>query len=245
MRLPATLAARLAAMFFALVAAAAPSLAGDYAERVILGFSPDGRYFAFEQYGQQDGSGFPYADIFVIDTSTDSWVEGSPVRVLLQDEKAEIKWARRDAIAKAAGILKKTLITHPGRVLASNPAFELSADPHKVVANASRILSLSEAWTFQLQPLTFPATGHCVTFSPEGSAGFRLTVTPPQGAPVEWHADKALPESRGCPLRYAISDVVIHEPAQGPRVAAVILSLFQVGFEGPDRRFLAVTRALP
>ncbi|MGD9868426.1 MAG: DUF2259 domain-containing protein [Hyphomicrobiales bacterium] len=226
-------------------AVAISAFAGDFAERVILGFSPDGKYFAFEQYGVQDGSGFPYADIFVIDTATDSWVEGSPVRVLLKDEKAEVKWARRDAIAQAATVLKKSLITHPGRVLASNPAFELSADPHAVTVNASRVLTAREPWTFRLEPLAFPATGHCVSFSPEGSAGFRLTAAPPDGEPVEMHADAGLPESRGCPLRYAISDVIVHEPAQGRRVFAVILAGYRVGFEGPDLRYLAVTWQAP
>jgi predicted secreted protein len=36
-----------------------PALAGDTAELNILGFSADGNVFAFEEYGVQDGSGFP------------------------------------------------------------------------------------------------------------------------------------------------------------------------------------------
>ena len=42
--------------------------AGDYADRTILGFSPDGSTFAFEEFGVQDGSGFAYANIYMIDT---------------------------------------------------------------------------------------------------------------------------------------------------------------------------------
>ncbi|MBN9059609.1 MAG: DUF2259 domain-containing protein, partial [Rhizobiales bacterium] len=53
------------------LAAAAPTaaMAGDFAERSILGFSPDGGRFAFEEFGIQDGSGFPYSNIFVLDTA--------------------------------------------------------------------------------------------------------------------------------------------------------------------------------
>ncbi|RUV10776.1 DUF2259 domain-containing protein, partial [Mesorhizobium sp. M5C.F.Ca.IN.020.32.2.1] len=36
--------------------------AGDVAELEILGFTSDGGAFAFEEYGVQDGSGFPYAN---------------------------------------------------------------------------------------------------------------------------------------------------------------------------------------
>ena len=45
--------------------------AGDFAKREIHGFSVDGGLFAFEEYGVQDGSGFPYSNIYVIDTATD------------------------------------------------------------------------------------------------------------------------------------------------------------------------------
>jgi predicted secreted protein len=119
---------------FAALLFQAPARAGDFAERYILGFSPGGRSFAFEQYGIQDGTGFPYADIFLIDTQTGQWVAGSPFRVLLKDERAQLKWARRDAVTKAGNALRERLISVPGRILASNPPQELSADPHAVTA---------------------------------------------------------------------------------------------------------------
>ena len=46
---------------------AAPALAGDAAQFDPIGFSEDGRYFAYEEYGIQDGSGFPYATIYLVD----------------------------------------------------------------------------------------------------------------------------------------------------------------------------------
>ena len=59
-----------------LCASALSALAADGAFLDIIGYSPDSRYFAFEQYGVQDGSGFPYADIFIVDLASNSWVKG-------------------------------------------------------------------------------------------------------------------------------------------------------------------------
>jgi len=60
--------------------ACSPALAGDTAEINVLGFSADGSIFAFEEYGVQDGSGFPYANRFYIDTASDKFLPGTPVR---------------------------------------------------------------------------------------------------------------------------------------------------------------------
>jgi predicted secreted protein len=60
------MATRIPTIGFALLLAVPAAHAGDYAYRDILGFSSDGKSFAFEEYGVQDGSGFPYANIFVV-----------------------------------------------------------------------------------------------------------------------------------------------------------------------------------
>jgi predicted secreted protein len=62
--------------------------------------------------------------------------------------------------------------------------------------------------------------------------------------PQTLHHDSAIPGSRGCPIGYAISDVVTY-PRQNDTVLVVLLSVFKVGFEGPDRRFLAVAYVAP
>ena len=73
------------------------ALAADGAAFNAIGYSPDSRYFAFEQYGVQDGSGFPYWDVFVIDLKTNEWVKGSPYRALLESEEAKLAAARDQA----------------------------------------------------------------------------------------------------------------------------------------------------
>lgn len=215
--------------------------AGDVAERRIIGFSSDGNYFAFEQYGRQDGSGFPYADIFVIETARDVWTGDSPFRVLIHEGEAGTAAAREEAMSQAEDMLQKHGIGRPGRLLASNPPAELSADPYRVVVNASRIIpQREEPWTFTLSELTVE-NDRCKAFTDQPSKGFRLEAQPPDGEPVTLHAEESLPKSRGCPLRYALSDVAIHEPEGAPPVFAVLISVYKLGFEGPDRRFIAVT----
>lgn len=229
------------AIWFITLLAALPAHAGDLAERYILGFSPDGRYFAFEQFGRQDGSGFPYADIFLINTKNDTWVSGSPYRILLKDERAKIKRARREAMSKTGNALHRYMISHPGRLLASNPAAELSANPYEVRVNARfAIPSVREPWVFRLEEHAI-ALPRCRDLLGKDAKGFSLLVTPFGASSRELHYDHTIPESRGCPLRYAISDVILHEPDGAPRVFVILISVYSFGFEGPDRRFIAVT----
>lgn len=96
--------------------------AGDVAEMRPIGFSPDGRFFAFEQFGEQDGSGFAYAEIQVIDTQTDTYVEGTLVSVLIRREEASIGEARRESHDKAKRILEERMIgDDPGHLVALTP----------------------------------------------------------------------------------------------------------------------------
>ena len=107
----------------------APCASDAAAPACIIGYSPDSRYFAFEQYGTQDGSGFPYADIFILDLKTNAWVDGSPIRILIEDETATLAAARAKAIATAASrCCRRIAITEPASVLAAKPATEVQAD---------------------------------------------------------------------------------------------------------------------
>ena len=229
----------------AMLAMAATATAGDQAERQILGFSPDGSLFAFEQFGIQDGSGFPYANIFVIDTAKDRWIKGTPFSAFLRDEGAELAEARHNVKLQAEKLLRTRKISHAGRLLASNPPAEISADPHKVVVNTDPVpISPPELWTFALQEKTFK-NPLCTAFAGDDQKGFTLTMQKHGQPPKVLHDDMFIPESRTCALRYGISDVLIHDPKGGKRVFAILISVFKHGFEGPDRRFLAVTAQVP
>jgi predicted secreted protein len=50
--------------------------AGDTATFVDLGFSPDGRIYAFAQYGVQAGNLRPWAELYVVDVAQNNFVTG-------------------------------------------------------------------------------------------------------------------------------------------------------------------------
>lgn len=216
-------------------------MAGDFADRAIIGFSPDGATFAFEEFGVQDGSGFPYANLYVIDTASDSWVRGTPVRVVIEDETAKLDAARAQARAGAEPVLTARRVTETGyRLVASNPPTELSADPHAV-------RFLPDLWANQLYAyydlrltlLPMPDGEACASFGP--IFGFRLDLADADGNSRTLHADENMPASRFCPTDYAITDVILYDPeGEADEVLVVLLNLIRQGFEGPDRRYLAV-----
>lgn len=227
----------------ALVAATAPAFAGDYAARETLGFFNGGEIFAFEEYGIEDGSGFPYATIYVIDTATDSWLPGTPVSVRLDDEVATLQAARDEAGRQADPILAGLGLAEPGEVLLTNLITDLSSDPHRaefLTRAYSPLPSDGEVLTLSEVPLS---GGDCPDFG-DTYVGFDLRLTLEAGGTSTLHRDTRIPASRGCPIGYGISEVIAyHRPSE--IVLIVLVDVFSVGFEGPDRRFLAVASTLP
>ena len=221
-----------------------PSLkAGDFAEREIHGFSVDGQLFAFEEYGVQDGSGFPYSNIYVIDTESDEWTAGSPFRVLLNDENKTIHDAREQARMLAGPVMKS--FENRGTVVATNRATELGSDNKRMVANPRVVVpAIDETVEFRLQTYELPASETCAPFGP--SIGYRLLkiATHPDQKTRVIHEDKSVPKSRNCPLDYQLADLVTYFPEQGSPKAAVLILVRSVGFEGPDGRYLATVTAL-
>jgi predicted secreted protein len=235
---------RVAAALAALVLATGIARAGDYADLEVIGFSPDGGAFAFEEYGVQDGSGFPYSNISVVETTADRWVTGTPVRVQLNSDQATLASARKQARDKAKGVLAATKIGAPATVLAANPATEVSADPHHVVFLLSVIApGGGKPYDLVLTENELPAPS-CPNVG-QPFKGFSLVLTDPQGIPRTLASDSSIPGSRRCPLGYAITEVVTNSHDKGQPVLVVIVSVFSVGFEGQDRRFVAVSSRLP
>ena len=65
--------------FFAALALAtlilpAAAVAGDVATFQDLGFSSDARVYVFAQYGVDERSSFPYAELFAVDVATNRFV---------------------------------------------------------------------------------------------------------------------------------------------------------------------------
>ncbi len=216
------------------------ALAGDFAKREILGFSQDGGLFAFEEFGVQDGSGFPYSNIYVIDTLTDQWTAGSPFRAHLKDDTKDIFDAREEAKI-LAGTVMKSFENH-GNVIATNRPSEIVADPKRMVASPRiTVPPIDLALEFRIERKYFPTPAECEGFGDVG--GFRLLQidAAPGGTTKILHDDQSIPPSRHCPLDYDLADIITYYPEKGHLAVAILILMRKVGFEGPDGRYLAVT----
>ena len=214
--------------------------AGDFAKREIHGFSVDGGLFAFEEYGVQDGSGFPYSNIYVVDTATDQWRAGSPYRIRLDDETKTVFDAREEARILAGTVMKS--FENRGNVVATNRATELGIDDKRMIANPRLVVPpIDDAIEFRLEEIPFAGTETCEDFG--ATKGFRLLKigTRDGDETIMLHEDTSVPESRNCPLGYALADLVTYYPEGKSPVFAVLIRMQTVGFEGPDGRYLAVT----
>lgn len=236
-------------MFLALaiaVTAVPPAVAGDTAEIAILGFSGDGSVFAFEEYGIQDGSGFPYANRYYIDTATDRHVEGTPLRVRIDDESASLDDARRQARDAGQAIVgDPELEAHRGFTAGWNAVTELSADPYRMAVNPRPVIPpIDDPVEFRLREIAMPQPERCPDLGDIVGFGLTRIGLAPDETARSIHEDTSVPASRGCPLGYRIGGIQTYHPQSGPPVFAVLISVRTVGFEGPDHRWMAVAGRL-
>ncbi|NVK35417.1 MAG: DUF2259 domain-containing protein [Rhodobacteraceae bacterium] len=234
-----------AATALALISIDNAANAGDFADVEIHGFSEDGTRFVFEQYGIQDGSGFPYSDLFAIDVASDSWIKPSPIRTVEKDVAdgfdlpAALDDTRHSTLQAAsdAGLLSG--ISIPGTLVGHNPVTELNADPHHMRVTPRLIVPAGpDPMDLKLEEVSI-SSSDCAAYVPD-TKGFRLTMTY-RGESKVLNADKDLPASRGCPISYGIDRVITYYPAGKPPVFAILILIQTYGFEGPDGRYLAIT----
>jgi len=223
------------------VLGAAPALAGDRALFEPLGYTRDFSHFAFEEYSMQDGSGFPYANIYVIDLAQDRWVSGTPIRARLETDGDTIAMARAQARADAEPVLVELGLDHPAHLIALNGDGEFGNGqtldfgaagylPGQVVGSSELALEQFEAGS----------PHDCQSYPGEPAKGYALTLTT-DGASRELHRDGAmLPASRGCATDYRLYGVVAPMNSGSLDGGVAIVGVYPFGFEGPDRRFLAV-----
>lgn len=226
-----------------LAATGGAAKAGDVAALDILGFSQNGSIFAFEEYGVQDGSGFPYANRYYIDTATDSYVKGTPVRVRIDDESATLQAAREKAREQGEAIVGQSeLAANRGYTAGSNAVTELSADPLRMAVNPRPVFPpIDKPLEFRLETLPFGELEQCHGMGE--AKGFRLLrIDASDGGKTQLvHEDKSMPQGRGCPTGYSIGAIQTFASESGVSHYAVLITVQKIGFEGPDYRWMAVT----
>ncbi|PWW04370.1 putative secreted protein [Hoeflea marina] len=218
--------------------------AGDFAEFRPLGFSADGTVFGFEEFGVQDGSGFPYANRYFINTSTDSYA-APPVRVRIDDDTATLADARATAAATSPA-LAAGLSDNPGIFAAYQPATELRSNGLELSYTSFAMEPFPGGpYKVQLSEKPLPASAGCAAFGEE-SVGFKLRMTETDGelASITLQDDASVPASRNCPTSYRLGGALTHANPDGSTTHVILILVRSHGFEGADGRWIAVTRRL-
>lgn len=226
------------------LAATASASAGDFSTFQSLGFSPDGKVYAFEEFGIQDGSGFPYSNVYFIDTEKDSYLSGTPIRVRIDSEEADIAKARADSRDKAKALIDQhKVLSNTGVLAAFNPMGEVGAD-RKRIEYLQHAVEPTPGGSFALalEEVPLDLTDNCRDITPDGGKGFRLKLVKRDGeaADVLLHEDKRVPESRRCPLSYQVSGAMTFNPIGADPVHVALVLVRSFGFEGADGRWIAV-----
>lgn len=242
-----------------------PAIAAEASRLEMIGFSADGRHVAFEEYGTQDGSGFPYSNIFVIDVAANDWVSGTPVRILITDVEMpdeEQMWryglqeARGQARAQAQPALDRHGIVpgNTGTTVISHPYSDLDANPYEVRFSIAANFNPNYAFDENRLRLTLrdAQSADCAALTPPPTRIFTLELMRNDQPPLTLQHDTQLFSSRGCPIDYRIHSVYLLPLGdEYPTMCCaesyamlVLLGMGAFGFEGPDWRLLGVTAML-
>ncbi|PRH84975.1 hypothetical protein C5L14_23765 [Labrys okinawensis] len=235
--------------------AALPALAGDAATPDIIGFSKDGRYFAFEEYGTRDASIHPYSTIFVIDLDTGKTVPGAPFAVEHDKEGPELA-ARAEARQQAEPLLARLGIDKkPTRQVVYEGArlFDPPTPDQAYATMAAEVtnLSIGDAVpggdvTVDVLPRTI-TDATCAARGRDKLKSFSLVRTLPENNRdnVIVYVDEAAGHKRGCSQSNGLNALFVYRPANAkPRLVALV-SYWPHSWEEPDRRHLAIPVPLP
>jgi predicted secreted protein len=226
-----------------LFAAPASMFAGDYAALDFIGFSKDGRYLAFEEYGTQDGSGFPYSSIYFVDVDKNT-LAAPAVNIRLQSERATEQQARAKAKLAAARIIRRFAIINgnTGQLTVSRMLTDLNVEVFRQgktqkINFAEIVTSMYRRGDYELTlDLSEIKNKECDIFD-QPVYKFELSLNAKdRDSTTVLQKDDRLPKSRSCPIDYSMQYVYLYEDK-----IAVFLSTYWVGFEGPDMRYTAVT----
>lgn len=219
------------------------ALAGDVAERDIIGFSSDGRYFAFREHGTQSETDAAYANTYIIDTRGGGWVDGSPVRFLEGTTERDVFATRDEAQAAADALLDTHGVQRgrKGRTLATRPLTDIDAEARRItVVDRARVIPLDQPVTFGLRSFAL-SSQRCPAAVRNLTQGFGLKVQIGEQPPNELHIDQRLPVSRGCPLDYRISDVIHYAPNGKDALFIVLIGYEPHRKDGRDYRYLVAS----
>jgi predicted secreted protein len=243
--MPITAMLALAAAFTAIPLV---SHAGDAAQLEVLGFSEDGKFFAFEQYGNQDGSGAAYSWIDFYDLAEGRYADETR-RVMVggrEGDDLDVEATRSKARTEAAETLERLGIRvgNTGKQVVWRPLTDLDADSTSARFSVWTPLEGMISQDYTLELVSFPTKSERCYFDEQAYMFDLHLIDNSSGEKIILHHDDYLPDNRHCALAYRIAGVVVFEPVSKRDVAGipivVVINIFSTGFEGHDMRFTVV-----
>jgi predicted secreted protein len=233
---------KLTQIFTLILVLAASIFAGDFAKLEVIGFSADGRYLAFEEYGTLDGSGFPYSNVYFVDTAKNAFA-AAPARVRLERETATEAQARRQAATLAAKSLAAYRIRRgqAGTLVVSHLLTDKSfGDKDPVVRFNEEVGSMYHKGDYELELKKVEVKVKPCDEYGDDTFMIDLRLKDRENNTTKiLQKDTTLPQGRGCVIDYRIGLVYVYNGT-----VAVFLNTYTRGFEGPDVRHLVVTGRL-
>ncbi|MGG7579872.1 DUF2259 domain-containing protein [Rhizobium sp. YTUHZ045] len=216
------------------------SLAGDIASIQPIGFSADGKVFAFQEFGIKENSKTPYSETYFINTDGGQYLEGTPFRTELTDKDANLSRARRQNLTAARSQMDKyDLLTNPGLIAAFNPPTELGS-PSKTLRYTTLAIDgpPKTPYTLSLGEMPVPTPKECATVD-KRVLGFSLQMIEKEGVPNRQAARQAtaVPAERTCSVEFRIGGAVVYQPEDGNQIHIALVLAFDAERNG---RWIAV-----
>lgn len=218
-------------------------MAGDFSNLNFIGFSKDGQFLAFEEYGTQDGSGFPYSTIYFINTEKNSFAAPSVSATIENENGTEAAARNKTKLAAAKKLLQFKIVkgnsgTHILSRLITDLTEYKNSQSNLEIANFAEIIgSMYRKGDYELTLKSVPVkTKDCEIYE-QDTFMLELSLKNKEDNTVKsLQKDSVLPKGRGCALNYSIRDIYLYESNM-----VVFISYETPGFEGPDMRYMAVS----
>jgi predicted secreted protein len=205
--------------------------AGDAANLEFVGFSKDGRFLAFEQSGIQDGSGFSYANVTIVDTAKNTLVA--------QDSRTVER--ENATVAQARTALRASSLIGRYKVVAGNQGRFIGIAPQAPNIQGQRSQFVYGGRTHELELLSefIDVDEKTCPDKIQSRLELRLNVSNVAGKPRILQKDGKLPASRACAQSYEMKSAHLLG-----NTLVVFVAVHFPGFEGSDIRWMAITAKL-
>ncbi len=207
-----------------------------------IGYSPDGLFFAYEEFGIGEKSGLAYSNIYVVDLARNKWVLGAPVYYKALRSSETLAQARQKARAGANSLLADLELEVPAIIVAmtgdGEPEAQRSSLLFGVPGNGVQGTVIGQ-YLLTLKSFETGAAAPCWQWFEQKPLGFSVDMEN-YGRTLQVYKDTMLPRSRGCPFDYRFSAVIMPFGATDISNSLAMVAVFTHGLEEARKQYLAV-----